>query len=501
MAALTLVVIQLAPVAAHPLGNFSVNRYSRLAASDDQLHVHYVLDLAEIPAFQEGQLIDVNSDGRVDDAEAATYAARRARSLADRLALTVDGRATPLSVQTQRIVFPLGQGGLTTLRLEVELTAPLTMGAPVAVAYHDLNEPDRLGWREIVVVPGTGRAVQQSSAPQSDVSHELTAYPDDLLSTPLDVRQVSFTAAPVAASAAPSPARSVVPERARDAFAALVTTEALTPWTMAVALLIAFGLGALHALSPGHGKAVVASYLVGARGTVRHALALGLTVTVTHTLGVFLLGFATLFLSNYILPERLFPWLSAISGLLIVGIGLGLLRARLADAVRLRSIGRPAPTLTPALAHQHADGVWHTHSYTPQASGAATHRHGWFAANHDHGPGGHTHAPLERLTWRGLLALGVSGGLVPCPSALVVLLGAVALQRIGLGLVLIVAFSAGLAAVLTGIGLLLVVAARAFSRLPTDNLALRVLPLISAGVVTIIGVVLVAQALAEARLV
>ena len=224
--------------------------------------------------------------------------------------------------------------------------------------------------------------------------------------------------------AATAPGTTTTDRGAGDGFGSVFERAADGQGVLLLLLLAAFGWGAVHALSPGHGKAMVAAYLVGTRGTARHAVALGLTVTVTHTIGVFALGAVALALSAYVLPEDLYPWLNLVSGLLVLGVG-GVGRAR----------ARARARATPAHAHHHHD---HDHD----------HDHG-----HDHGHGhGHHHHDHADLRPRALLAMGASAGLIPCPSALVVLLGAVAQHQIGLGMVLIVAFSAGLAATLTGLG-------------------------------------------------
>jgi len=203
-----------------------------------------------------------------------------------------------------------------------------------------------------------------------------------------------------------------------------------------------------HALSPGHGKTIVTAYLVGQRGTPWHAALLGLIVTATHTIGVFTLGLVTLLLSRFVVPEQLYPWLNLASGLLVVGIGGSVLLTRL-HARRT---------------HEHA----HAHHH---------HHHGLKS------PGG-----------RSLLAVGVSGGLLPCPSALVVLLAAISLHRVAFGLVLIVAFSAGLALTITGIGLVAVLAKRAFARLSVRSGVVRLLPAASALVIVVAGVAMTARA-------
>jgi nickel/cobalt exporter len=219
---------------------------------------------------------------------------------------------------------------------------------------------------------------------------------------------------------------------------------------MLLALLTAFAFGAVHALSPGHGKTLVAAYLVGSRGTPRHAVFLGLTVTFTHTISVFALGLVTLYLSRFVLPETITPILGAISGVTIVWVGATLLYRR--------TVGR---------------------STAPPAQGLA----------HDHGDGRvHTHLPDE-ISVGGLIALGASGGLVPCPSALVLLLTSVSLGRVGLGLTLLVAFSAGLAVVLTGIGLSVLFAKHWLpDRVKTaESPWFRYLPVASAAFIVCIG--------------
>jgi ABC-type nickel/cobalt efflux system permease component RcnA len=263
----------------------------------------------------------------------------------------------------------------------------------------------------------------------------------------------------------------------RDAFTALIADGTLGPGMLLFALAVAASLGAFHALEPGHGKTVVAAYLVGSRGTAGHALFLGLVVTASHTVGVYLLGAVTLYASRHVVPERLYPWLGALSGILIVCLGVSLLYRRLAGPGAARGID-----------HDHRDGHGHDHDH------AHDHGHG-----HNHGHPHHHHVPDGPVSLRALVALGVSGGIVPCPAALVVLLSAVAMGRIGLGLLLIVAFSVGLAAVLIAIGLLVVSARRLASRFGRAGaegpLVRRWLPLTSAAVITLSGVVITVQAL------
>ena len=251
-----------------------------------------------------------------------------------------------------------------------------------------------------------------------------------------------------------------------------------------MAIAGSFVWGAMHAMSPGHGKTIVGAYLVGSRATVQHALFLGLTTTITHTIGVFALGLVALFASQYIIPEQLYPWLSLISGLMVVTIGLNLFLERLSSAKLLRK----SP-----FEHSHAE-EHHPHEHPHPHPHEHSHEHKHHQHQHSHLPPG---AEGEPVTWRSLLALGISGGIVPCPSALVVLLSAIALGNIGSGLVLVLAFSLGLAVALTGVGLLLLSAKRLFERMPTRGRLVRGLPAASALFITLLGLGITTQALMQ----
>jgi nickel/cobalt transporter (NicO) family protein len=415
----------LAPAAAlaHPLGNFTVNTFSRVEVAREHLYVRYVLDLAEIPTFQ----------ARQDGVDPAAYAQRLARGLH----ATLDGRPAPLVPVKRALAFPPGQGGLRTMRLEVLLRGPV-VSASARLALRDTNYRGRIGWREIVVGSET-----------RSVSEELHAYPKDLLRSPLDVRSVSARLEP-SDGAVPRLSKGAT-LAARDravadgGFASLVAQKELSALVILASLAAALFWGAAHALSPGHGKAIVTAYLVGRRGRARHAALLGLVVTATHTIGVFSLGLVTLALSQFIVPDDLYPWLNLVAGLLVLGIGVSVLRAR-----------------------------WR-------------HRR---AHHHDH------HHDHEQ---RSLVAVGISGGLLPCPSALVVLLAAISLHRIAFGLLLIVAFSLGLALTITGIGLAAILARRAFARRRFDGRLVSALPALSALVIVGAGIAMTVHALPKVR--
>jgi nickel/cobalt exporter len=453
--------------AAHPLGNFSINHLTQVSISSDRVDARYILDQAEIPTFQERGLSE------------SEITSRKQAEVRRSLLLKVDGQSVPLVLsETPKLAFPSGQGGLKLTRLELRLRATVTN--PRRVSVQDRTFSNRVGWKAIVARRGKGTAVR-SSVPSGDPTGGLRTYPKDMLASPLDDRSASFAVKPGDGTlVAPKSELSATTteNRSGDGFAGIFSDAASGKGVLILLLFAAFGWGALHALSPGHGKAMVAAYLVGTRGTARHAVALGATVTFTHTIGVFLLGLVTLLLSQYILPEDLYPWLNFASGLLVLTVGLGVLRARLRRARR---------------GHRHATGREHHQEHQEHQGHGHRHVH-----QHEEGEGhaqSHHHHMPDRVTWRGLVGMGVAAGLIPCPSALVVLLGAIAQHQIALGLLLIVAFSAGLAATLTALGLAVVYARRLTARIPVSGRLTTVLPAASAALIVGIGLVLTAQAI------
>ena len=452
---------------AHPLGNFTINHYSRIEPSGDRVYVVYVLDMAEIPAFRELQSIND------PEAWAAAAAKRTARSLE----LRIGGSRVALTPVRQVIAFPPGAAGLRTLRLEVLLqTRTLDRSqAPLSLTYLDPTYRGRIGWKEIVVRATGDARVTETSAPSASVSDELRAYPKELLKSPLDVTTAnasfepgSETTPPSLPSAGELGQRVAVRETSSKGFAKLIAEKNLSLGFVLLSLLVALFWGAAHAFSPGHGKAIVAGYLVGTRGRPRDAAMLGLIVTVTHTAGVFALGAVTLLLSAFIVPEQLYPWLNLVSALLVLGVGLTILRWRVRSWRRGES---------PGGGHSHAHGHDHSHG-------------------HSHAHGQSHHHDGDKATGRGgLLGIGISAGIIPCPTALVVLLAAISLQRVAYGLVLIVAFSFGLALAITSIGLVAITAKRAFSRMSFEGRLIRALPAVSAVVVITLGVAMTLRAL------
>ncbi len=469
---------------AHPLGMSSVNRYVGVAPRAGGLELDYLLDLAELPAYAEIERLDLDHDGRVTPAERDRYLDGLVPEIVGALTVTADGRPVTLREVFRAMEAPPGQSGLSTLRVALTFRAAPAVVLPpegaVTVTVRDVFRRDRPGWREIDAVPSDAVRLVQSSVPrEAPRAGGGLAYPTD----PTDPRGVRVRPPRVDAAtlvfaraegaeqrAAPAGGTGLeaavarrrgglVGEGAR--LAALVRDPARGPWATVLALGLALLWGAAHALSPGHGKALVGSYLVGARGTVRHALALGLAVTVTHTASVFALGLVALAVERTVGSERLLRTLELASGALVIAVALQLLPGRWRT---LRGTGNEAGH-HPGHGHDHGDGVVHSH------------------------------AVPESLSWRGIVALGVSGGIVPCPGALVLLLAAMGVRRVGFGLVLLVAFSVGLAGVLSAVGAMFVLARDRLGRLRGGGRVVRVLPVVSALAVLALGLAIVLRAL------
>jgi nickel/cobalt exporter len=541
------------------LGNFTVNQYCGLKLAADTVDVRYAVVFGQLPALRELHLADANGDGVTTQAERDAYVERLAPGLAQGLEVVIDGSRIPLHAVRATSSLPPEQGGFS-LRLDVEFSGVLPAAPGRArhfLTFSNQNYPGQIGWNEITVLAPQSISVFDTDAFSTSLTAGLTAAVQTLPPAgPLAERSVhlSFMEGPAPAGAqvlharggaAPAAARAAAQpfgdgeglwlQRQTRHLIGLISASHVAPQVALLALCIALVLGAMHALSPGHGKTIVGAYLIGSRGTPRHALFLGVTVTITHTIGVFVLGFATLAASRFIVPERLFPVLSLVSGLLVLGMGIFLLAQRWRAAQRHIHASQPQGRWQHAQDHAHHAHDPHTHDHAPHHDhhehhdhshgqharaphdpgshehahdeqqshlpehGGSGRAHGHAAAEltasvHSHGGSAHSHLMPEALagtvSWRSLLALGVSGGLVPCPSAMVLLLAAVALNKTAYGLLLVVAFSVGLATTLTLVGLAFLYARNRLRSPAASSRWPRLLPVASAAAITLIGAVL-----------
>lgn len=461
---LALVLAATLPAAAHPLGNFTINHLVKIRVAGDHVYARYVLDLAEIPTFQVMRAR--SASGRFDRAELARWAASVTPTILSDFTLTVDGKRVVLFADAPHARTRPGAGGLPLLYWTADLHAalPRTHRERTLTAIDRVYQ-GRLGWKDIVV------------APQAEPTHELLHYPGALLGSP---RQVSAVSATLAASGAaigivaqeqapPAPAGSSSQVRS-NTLSDMIARGSSSPLFVLLTLLTAIGLGALHALEPGHGKTLLAASLVGARATSKQAVILAAGLTFAHTIGVILLGLAMLFAARSIVPEDIYPWITIGSGIAVAVLGA-------------RSLAR-------------------------YLHGAAPHDHGHALGAHDHARDDHLHhggargqdhiiPGNEPLSFANVVLVAMSGNIAPCPAALVVLLTALTLHQVAYGMVVVVAFSVGLAALLTAMGLGFVRGAAWISTRKEFDRLIANGPMLSASVISLIGAIMIGRGFSD----
>ena len=458
------------PAIAHPMGNFSINVHLGIAFEETTVAATLIVDMAEIPTFQEKNSIDASGDGQISPAERAHYATEACSRHRDDVVVSLDGTPVDLASDGTTLDLLPGAAGLEIMRLACDFHLELSGGDTGELTVANQVYLDRIGWREMTAA-ASGFALE-TDLPVASPSEILTVFPEG----PLEDRStatIGFAREAGVVLAPPGPITLV--ER--------LGTNFEVGW---LALLTATGLGAAHALAPGHGKTLMAAYLVGRRGRIRHAAGLGLAVAASHTLGVGILGMVMVLTTSRFEPEQIYPWLSITSALLVTVIGA----AMLYRALMRQSRG-----------HHHDHGHDHGDSHDLH-----DHDHSHDLHDHDHGNGhGHPHGIHDHpesddrpFGWRSLAALGLAGGLVPSASAVVLLLGAVSQGDPWFGMGLVAAFGSGMAMALVAAGVGAIWAIRLGWRFIGHEGRRRrlehILPALAGGSVTVVGLVLLLQA-------
>jgi ABC-type nickel/cobalt efflux system permease component RcnA len=456
------------PAAAHPVGNFTINLYSGIHVQPEAVRIDYVVEMAEISTQEQKPSIDVDSDGEITAEEREGWAQRVMASAVTNLTMTANGQPVPLRVTDSTMRFRPGQGGLDLIYLQATIEGRVPTSGELV--YTDANFTERPGWREITAVADPGVVLTASSVPETTISDALLAYPPERTQDPLNVRdaRISFqpSDAPVEPTAAPTPGSGSSGGSASPAgsggFADLLATSANR--AIGLLLLIAFGFGFVHAIGPGHGKTIMAASTLSGSMRLRHALAMGGAVAAMHCATVVGLGLIAYAASQTFSSDRVFNGLRLLTALVVLVVGAVML------VVRWRERRHAAAHATPGAGggHGHAHGRGHRHPHAepdPDARG---------------------------LDKAGLAAVAASGGLIPSPSAVIVLLGAIAVDRIPLGISLVVAFSVGLAASLVLVGTVSHYAKTWIGR--TESRIGAWLPLAAAAAIFVVGIVLTIQA-------
>ncbi len=459
------------PASAHPLGNFTINHLAEIKTAPAAMHITYVLDIAEIPTFQF--MHQSTSGGSWNSAQMQAWADSEIAIVQNGLDVKADGHPLTLQSAGAHARTRPGAGGLPILYWVGNFSAPLGSGTQAISVNDGVYQDRRIGWKDIIV------------APQTEPTQALQVYPSALIGSPRRVTSLTFTVHPdgsasrIVASSDPAPDVGGINTIARSTvLSEMFASQNQTPLFVLLTILAAFGLGAMHAIEPGHGKALLAFTLVGARATTKQAVILAASLTFAHTIGVFILG-AVLFFAAGFVSENIYPWITLVSGIVVAIIG--------ARSLMRYFRGRAA----------RAEYRPHTHDHTH----AQPHDHAYADLQHDHGDGKGSHSHVipgdQPIKFSAAVWTAMSGGVAPCPAAIVVLLAALRLHRLGYGLVLIVIFSMGLAAVLTGLGIGVVHSASWLSRRSKFERLVAYGPLISASLISIVGAVMVGQGFAQ----
>jgi nickel/cobalt exporter len=423
------------PAAAHPLGNFTINHLAKVMPNAGGIRVVYVLDIAEIPTFQI-----MHAGAAWTGAQMQAWIDEEATRVAGDLSIEASGSTVSLKLRRATGTTRPGAGGLPTLYWTGEYTA--TIPPRAAIVIEDRVYADRrIGWRDIIV-PGL-----------FDPTNALRSYPNAMIGSPRHNDRATFDfergrITHVAVSGTSEGAWSAGSIVRTSALSDLFSRNDQSPLLIVLTVLAAFGLGALHGLEPGHGKALLAFTLVGARATFKQAILLAASLTFVHTIAVLLLGVALFFVAGFA-TESIFTWITLLSGIVVVAIGA-------------RSLSR-----------------------------AVSKR----AHPHDHGRH-HAIAGSQPLQFPSAVAAAMSGGVAPCPAAIVVLLAALHAHRLGYGLFVIVVFSLGLATILTGLGIAVVHGSAWLQRRSSFTALSRTAPILTGAVISAIGATMVAQGFA-----
>ncbi|MER6952401.1 MULTISPECIES: sulfite exporter TauE/SafE family protein [unclassified Streptomyces] len=431
-----------APAVAHPTDEVLQQAYLTPTASRLEVQLDLTPGVLVAPAF--ARTVDTDGNGEFGSAETAAHM----RRVTSALEVHVDGRAVALKV-TGSTYPPYELLAAAGGAVSVEAVAALPAGAR-AVTFINAYDPGARTTVQEDVLVAAHHPVHPAGIERGDGG-----------------RTITMTLAGLAGSPSPgSPGKASVQTAADSGGGAMLSalrSPQSSPWTLLALLGTCALLGAFHALTPGHGKTLLASYLVGAHSTPKQAVILGAVITFTHTASVIALGTAVLLAGHFVVPEVLVPVLEVVSGTVVLILGARLLRRRWRQHTD----------------QQHADGHSHDHSHSQ---------------GHADEHASHHHAPTLPTTFRSIATMGVSGGIIPCPEALSVLLLAIGLGRTALGLTMIVSFSAGLAGVLVGLGLVLVSARTRVERFRRsgDSPLVQWLPVVSAAVVTTLGLTIAA---------
>jgi len=494
------VMLAATPVWAHLGGTGSVDQVARITREGNKLVIVFELDMAEFPSQELRKKFDRMRDLRIDANEEKRGLRTLSREVQRGLVLALNGHPLRMKLKGRPVLETVDRTtGAVPLKVRFRFEAVLPDGFNGGTFTFKNNlYADRIGFVRAHLDPGEGFIARGDEKVAAEVEkfEQLNAIIVDGKvkelprgKTPPRIKEMVWE---VLAGEEPSPqpgekeAETPAPEEAKAPAAEEATTPVfsdkasrtfweffqdfnqLSTWVIFGFIGLAFVYGMSHALMPGHGKAITAAFLVGNRGTIKDAILLGVTVTCTHTVAVFALGLAAEVATYTIRRDRVIWWLELVSAFLIIGLGLFIFLRHLVALARGTEAGH---------GHVHFVGGHHHHHHDHD------HEH-----SHAHD---HAHEKGERPGLWQIIYLGITGGMIPCPTGLVIVSVSFQAHLLGFGLFLAAVFSLGMACVLVAIGILTVkgfhVAERYGSR--RAIMVFRVMPVLSGGFITLLGLV------------
>ncbi|HEX3149949.1 MAG TPA: hypothetical protein VHR66_17865, partial [Gemmataceae bacterium] len=457
---------------AHPVPKSETDRNVTVTWRPDGVYVQYRVEVDEFTLLTSVAqwVTDLPGDPKkkpVGPKEVAqAYSSRMRTIIPDQLLGRLDDKEIKFTCIDSRIDF------LDSVQFRFKLKAAASLAPGLhKLEVEDINFADKKGTLVLKFESGEGLKVEKVTEPPEGKLIETTEVERRTVSASAIMPGDLPATAPVVEPAAPESPAAAQPTGFWNLLRRVQTEENLailldTNIGLGMILLLAFLHGALHSLSPGHGKTMVAAYLVGEQGTPRHALILGLIVTLTHTSAAFVVALLLKFVLDAADAPKVQQILGIGGGLLVAFIGLWLLMARLAGRSDHVHVGG---SHSHAHSHSHGDGHAHSHGLTPEQFG--------------------------RVSWLRLILLGISGGIVPCWGAILWVLYCVTAGRYGLAIWAVLAFSFGLAILLIAIGLSVVWGSRAgankFGNRAWFRVVTKWLPIVGAALVVAIGLGLV----------
>lgn len=499
-----LMALTTSPLYAHDLTDRdveSINTSMELGIWQNMIYVDYWIAVGDLEAPNFRPLIDTDNNGAISDEESELFLDKLQKDIiSNGLRIVVDDR-TDLSfaLYGSRLITADTKNAPVPIKINFEFLLDLERLGQSDTLKFQVGQKHTLGFWMTNTLPkpviikaffAQGDGINIPYTPEQRTRSLI--FKSGFWLKPQDYNGIQLNYEDVGTGKAKfdRPATLVSSTTGKDKMLGSLNSESLSLWIILAGLGFAFIYGAGHALMPGHGKTLVAAYLIGSRGTVGQAILLGLIVTATHLSTVIIAGVLALTASHYVNQTALSVYLGIASGLIIVIMGVWIFYRRLTNP-----LGDHGHSHNLGEEHNHHDdeGQAHSHSHHPDDESHHSHTHSDETSPMLGSRPRSRSACMETVSLKQILALGISGGMVPCPTAIVILLMAITLKKTLWGLSLILAFSLGLAGVLIVIGIMMVTGVSLITSSKHINLDkfIRILSILSPALITLIGLAII----------